>query len=385
MSLRRKLEVASRSVKLEYAHTARRHSSRHQARQHLHHGCWHGQNRRLWSRPAGELGADPQQRDDGHDQLHVARADPRRARGPSRGHLLNRRGLYELLSRRRAFEGESVRVTLYKILELSPQPLWEIDRTFPDGGHSIVDRALAKPRDERYQQVGDMLRDLTMSRQQITAMDSPAVARRASRMYGLASEMPTIRTPTIPIPAWIRQLNPSPSVAAGPRRRRRRRRRRTDRCAGPAISDDSDSVATAALALASQLSRSDGDPPPGTSAPIIAPPVSVKNDPPIGELMQKAMTAFEAEDYAGADPEAQAVLVRHPGACGSADTFATGRTSPPQLVERRPQESADNLFDQGKFEEASRAAGEMLSVAPGQCRCEADHVGWRYTLAGTRR
>ena len=38
----------------------------------------------------------------------------------------------------------------------------------------MVDRALAKPRDERYQHTSELLRDLAVYRQQLAALDSPA-------------------------------------------------------------------------------------------------------------------------------------------------------------------------------------------------------------------
>ena len=45
----------------------------------------------------------------------------------------------------------------------------------------IVERALAKPRDDRYQHTSDMLRELTLYRQQLTVLDSPAGGRSTPR------------------------------------------------------------------------------------------------------------------------------------------------------------------------------------------------------------
>ena len=66
--------------------------SRHQARQHLPDRQRHGQDRRLRPRPPRDVRSDPQQHDDGHHQLHGARADPRRARRPACGYLFDGRG-----------------------------------------------------------------------------------------------------------------------------------------------------------------------------------------------------------------------------------------------------------------------------------------------------
>ena len=68
--------------------------------------------------------------------------------------------LYELFGGRRAFEGDSVASTLYKILQELPEPLWKIDPSLPRELTTIIDRALAKPRDERYPDAASLRRDL---------------------------------------------------------------------------------------------------------------------------------------------------------------------------------------------------------------------------------
>jgi serine/threonine protein kinase len=74
--------------------------------------------------------------------------------------------LYELFGGRRAFEGDSVASTLYKILEVTPEPLLQIDRTLSPALAAIVDRAMAKLRDERYSDMTALRVDLDTFRQQ---------------------------------------------------------------------------------------------------------------------------------------------------------------------------------------------------------------------------
>ncbi len=81
--------------------------------------------------------------------------------------------LYELLSGRKAFQGDSFAATLYKILQQVPEPLHCIDSTLPWQMVAIVERALAKPRDERYQHMSEMLRDLLSVRLQDVFSESP--------------------------------------------------------------------------------------------------------------------------------------------------------------------------------------------------------------------
>lgn len=68
--------------------------------------------------------------------------------------------MYELFGGRKAFEGDSVASTLYKILEDVPEPLHNFEPELPPGLWAIVERALAKNRDDRYQHAGALLGDL---------------------------------------------------------------------------------------------------------------------------------------------------------------------------------------------------------------------------------
>jgi serine/threonine-protein kinase len=72
--------------------------------------------------------------------------------------------LYELLSGRKAFEGDSFANTLFKVLESSPPSLQALDPQLPPRLVAVVDRALAKRREERYQTAGEMLRELITCR-----------------------------------------------------------------------------------------------------------------------------------------------------------------------------------------------------------------------------
>ena len=84
--------------------------------------------------------------------------------------------LYELFGGRRAFEGDSAASTLYKILQEYPEPLWKFDSGLPRELTAIVDRALAKPRDERYPDVASIRRDLEML-QNLLQQPGPPIPR----------------------------------------------------------------------------------------------------------------------------------------------------------------------------------------------------------------
>jgi serine/threonine-protein kinase len=257
--------------------------------------------------------------------------------------------LYEVLSGRRAFESDSVASTLYKILEQSPEPLRNIDAALPLEVVHIVDRALAKPRDERYQHTSELLRDLAVYRQQLAALDSPAVSRPAFSGPRLSSDGPTTLAPALPVTANTTPP-PAPAAAASgvsPGRR-------LPMIALAAIAALAIGTATVAIWLTTHRPQ----PPVPTSPPA----ASTATDRSIPQLMQDAMSAFQAEDYAAAGRQADAVLARDP--THAAARQLRDRASAAATVVDSGLKRARTLFAQGRFEEASRAAGEVLGVAP---------------------
>jgi eukaryotic-like serine/threonine-protein kinase len=68
--------------------------------------------------------------------------------------------LYELLTRRRPFTGATINHTIVAILEKEPQPLSQLARGLPPEVGRIVNLALAKKADERYQSARDLVGDL---------------------------------------------------------------------------------------------------------------------------------------------------------------------------------------------------------------------------------
>ncbi len=72
--------------------------------------------------------------------------------------------LYELLSGRKAFEGNSFANTLFKVLEVSPPSLHELDPKLPPKLVAVVERAIAKRREDRHQTAAELLEDLITCR-----------------------------------------------------------------------------------------------------------------------------------------------------------------------------------------------------------------------------
>jgi eukaryotic-like serine/threonine-protein kinase len=262
---------------------------------------------------------------------------------------------YELLSGRRAFDADSFAATLYKILQEFPEPLQQIDPTIPSDLVRIIERALSKPRDERYQHMSEMLLELSLFRQQLAGMDSPAGGRMAPTELRTPSDKPYQVTPPIPLPPVATPL----PVTGAP-----------TPVSGPPLSTPPPSgvrayllpaIAVLALAIAAiamwNSSRTSSNPPTAAAAPPSTPAT------PITEVMKSALTAFEAEDFATAERIANTVLARDPGN-DSARQLRDRARAAAAAVEQGVQK-ARTLFAAGQYQEASSAAGEVLSVAPG--------------------
>jgi serine/threonine protein kinase/tetratricopeptide (TPR) repeat protein len=263
--------------------------------------------------------------------------------------------LYEVLSGHRAFEGDSVASTLYKILEQAPEPLRNIDPALPPEVVQIVDHALAKPRDERYQHTSELLRDLAVYRLQFAALDSPAASRPAFSGSGVSSDGPTVLTRATPVTANTTPT-PAPSApvsGASPASR-------LPMIALAAVAALAIGTAVVAIWMATHQPH----------APVVTstPPASVATDPPIAQLMQEAMSAFQAEDYATATRQAETVLARDPN--HAAARQLRDRANAAATLVDSGLKKARTLFAEGRFEEASRAAGEVLGVAAGNAEAK---------------
>jgi serine/threonine-protein kinase len=105
--------------------------------------------------------------------------------------------LYEILSGRKAFQGDSFATTLYKILQDVPEPLRNIDASLPYEVVRLVEKSIAKTKEERYQDLSDLARDLALHRQHLALSDSD--------------------TAEIPVPAAFRTQSP-PRLPSDPPR-----------------------------------------------------------------------------------------------------------------------------------------------------------------------
>ena len=135
--------------------------------------------------------------------------------------------LYELLGGRKPFQGDSAASTMYKILHDTPQALDELDPVIGPPLTSIVDRAMAKAREDRYQRMTDLLRDLDGAYEPLRGADRRVISRveaalrppSGSRLTSRPPEYdpnnsPTIADATVPFSTVLPDASARPAAAA---------------------------------------------------------------------------------------------------------------------------------------------------------------------------
>jgi serine/threonine protein kinase/tetratricopeptide (TPR) repeat protein len=89
--------------------------------------------------------------------------------------------LYQMLTRRLPFKGDNTAAIINSIINDVPEPVVRYKAGVPDGLQRIVEKALVKERDERYQHVDDLVADLRRERKRLEFVDTSAVYPRRTR------------------------------------------------------------------------------------------------------------------------------------------------------------------------------------------------------------
>lgn len=208
--------------------------------------------------------------------------------------------MYEMFSGRKAFEGDSFAATLMKILQEAPEPLDRVDPNIPPELTQIVDRALAKRLDQRYQTMSELRADLQAVRRQF---DSPTIlahvlgpsdptALVSSGVHDrTVSEVPSSRAPHSGVPVGRTHHGTTPMAAGSgarstiPTARLDAEAREALNTASPARSSHSKRMLAAAAVLALVfigaaalwLASGTGAPTTASQPPNVAPPTSQAN------------------------------------------------------------------------------------------------------------
>jgi len=98
--------------------------------------------------------------------------------------------IYEMVAGVMPFKGVTSAHTIVQILEKDPTPLTKLDATLPNELQRIVNKAMSKPFDERYQTAKDMMIDLRILRKQLDGVGD--LGRSTSSAVAQTPAIPTI-------------------------------------------------------------------------------------------------------------------------------------------------------------------------------------------------
>ena len=118
--------------------------------------------------------------------------------------------LYELLTGKKAFRGDSITAVLFKIVAEEPPPLAEIDPTIPEEMIRIVAHALSKAPETRYQTGRELADDLRVlahpgSVPTLRQSDSPTTAQHSTLSFDPTAQGTLATTPTVASPPTLGQ------------------------------------------------------------------------------------------------------------------------------------------------------------------------------------
>jgi eukaryotic-like serine/threonine-protein kinase len=272
--------------------------------------------------------------------------------------------LYELFGGRKAFEGDSVASTLFKILQEAPEPLWKIDAGLPRELAVIVERTLAKLPDERYPDMSSLRRDLEDYRELHRAA-GPATPTPIPIAVPSIADM-TRTAPSAPVPPAVSssaapQVNASAVPGSGA-------------VAQPVVHDAATrfpirgaAIAAAVLLVAvgagfavQRFSRPE-------SVSRSAAPLERAEDP-IAARLRAAQQALDARQYGAALSAAEVVLLQAPQNAEAQRIRGAARQAALDDALTR----GSRHLTKGETSDAIRAAGEALALAPDNA--EARHI-----------
>src|SRR5262249_50891960 len=121
--------------------------------------------------------------------------------------------LYEMITGRPPFEGETSDEVIAAILEREPPPLAQYARGAPAELQRIVEKALRKKREDRYETVGDLLLDLKALKEELE-IETKALRGRRSKASGARCITVAVIAPMILVAAatFIYRLIGKPTI-----------------------------------------------------------------------------------------------------------------------------------------------------------------------------
>ena len=273
---------------------------------------------------------------------------------------------YELLCGRKAFEADSFAAIMYKVLQEQPERIASINPEVPEAIVAIVDHAIEKARDQRYQSMGDMLCDLEEVRAalppaQPIVMPGGGVSRAsASSSRPRSARAPELETSLDARRIFVPSRTMLPSGNA--------RRTDTQRVPAAVAPADAEPHSVAPEPERSGVRESPSSIDAASRASRFLPLISAAALVVIAGAVIAFVTRSPGErlvSHADATPPAATV----PPPAPAAGTVPPPTEGPPAAVSitddlRQQTATARALYRAGKYDEAARAAGRVLQRAP---------------------
>ncbi len=120
--------------------------------------------------------------------------------------------LYEMVAGRKAFRGDSITALLFKIIAEEPQPIQELEPSVPEAMVRVIQKAIAKAPELRYQsglELAEDLRPMTRAGAMPTlrAVDTPTITPESAPT--ISSAATAISPPTLPSPGATSATRPT--------------------------------------------------------------------------------------------------------------------------------------------------------------------------------
>jgi len=100
--------------------------------------------------------------------------------------------LYEMLTGQLPFKGEHEAAIIYSVINETPEPLARFKADVPEELQRIVDKALAKEKEERYQHIDDLLADLRREKKSLEYVKAKGIVPEASEIKPKKTLLPFI-------------------------------------------------------------------------------------------------------------------------------------------------------------------------------------------------
>jgi predicted Ser/Thr protein kinase/tetratricopeptide (TPR) repeat protein len=281
---------------------------------------------------------------------------------------------YELLSRHRAFDADSVHGVFFQILEQQPDPIRKWAPEVPTSLVSVVERALVKDPAGRFADAGEMARGLAAAREAIAGETVVSGGEDVSTVF--QSTDATVVVPSTPPPPAVRGANalklarppahgaplpktvtPDPTIGPGPATQ------------APAASGLTRAILFGGVAVAllgagavgGMLMLRGRGPARGPAAPAGRETARL-TDVYVTNQVELARSDLAVRDYDGAARRAEDVLKLAPDDAGARKVLDDARDAKRQIEETAAEARA--AFERNDVAAASLALGRVMALDP---------------------